>query len=131
MTTTASTLERRFRFGVTTLADPDPSLLPLEALRLHVKSYAFLQSAGLGEPVVEGDLLIYPVQKPTVQTKGGSRKAAPQVRASLDEILAWGSETATVDMDQPARWNAIAAMTQQCATAKTNPLIDSLLIPMA
>ncbi|KLB23423.1 hypothetical protein P0948_22680, partial [Xanthomonas hortorum pv. gardneri] len=63
--------------------------------------------------------------------KGGSRKAAPQVRASLDEILAWGSETATVDMDQPARWNAIAAMTQQCATAKTNPLIDSLLIPMA
>ena len=70
MTTTASQLERRFRFGVTTLADPDPNLPPLEAMRLHAKSYAFLQSAALGEPTVEGDLLIYPVQKPTVQTKG-------------------------------------------------------------
>ena len=131
MTATANTLDRRFRFGVTTLADPDPSLPPLEALRLHVKSYPFLQSAVLGEALVEGDLLIYPVQKPTVQTKGARRKSAPQAAASLDEILAWGQEATTVDESQPARWHGIAALTAKCATAKTSPLIDSLLIPMA
>jgi PRTRC genetic system protein C len=131
MTATANSLDRRFRFGVTTLADPDPSLPPLEALRLHAKSYPFLQSAVLGEPMVEGDLLVYPVQKPTVQTKGARKKSAPQTAATLDEILAWGQETATVDPSQPARWKGVAAMTARCAAATTNPLIDSLLIPMA
>ena len=131
MTTTASQLERRFRFGVTTLADPHPNLPPLEAMRLHAKYYAFPQSSALGEPTVEGDLLIYPVQKPTVQTKGARKKSVPQTQNALDEILAWGKESATVDRSQPKRWNCIAAMTQKHATAKTSPLIDSLLIPMA
>lgn len=127
--TTATTLERRFRFGVTTLADPDPSLPPLEAMRLHARAYAFLASATLGEAVIEGDLLIYPVQKPAVQTKGAGKKKEPT--ATLDEILGWGSSTETVDESQPERWVGVHALVRKRASSKSNPLIDSFLIPMA
>lgn len=131
MTTSAKTLERRFRFGVTTLADPDPAMLPLDAMRLHSRSYPFLASATLGEPVVEGDFLVYPVLKPAVQTKGASRKKATQAGPSLDQIMQWGMETAQHDDEQPARWQAVASLVHQRATAATNPIIDSFLIPLA
>nr|WP_312130719.1 PRTRC system protein C [Stenotrophomonas pavanii] len=129
--TTATALERRFRFGVTTLADPDPSLTPLEALRLHARSYAFLATANLGEPVVEGDFLVYPVLKPAVQTKGAGKKPAAKDQPSLEDILTWGKATATPDGGQPKRWEGVHAVAKQRLTAKTNPLIESFLIPMA
>jgi len=129
--TTATVLDRRFRFGVTTLADPDPNLSPLEAMRLHSRAYSFLASATLGEPVVEGDLLVYPVLKPAVQTKGAAKKSAPKGKSGLEEILGWGSDTATVDDSQPSRWEAIHDIAFKRTQSPGNPLVDSFLIPMA
>lgn len=65
-----TTLRRAFRFGATTLDDPAPELSPERALRLYVGNYPFLASATLGEPIVEGDVMIFPVQKPVATTKG-------------------------------------------------------------
>lgn len=61
---------RVFRMGATRLPDPDPSATPLDALRLFVPNYPALAHATLGEPVVEGDQLVYPVEKPPAKTKG-------------------------------------------------------------
>lgn len=63
-------LSRRFRFGVTVLADADPSLSPLDSVRLYQATYPFLSVATLGEPVAEGEFLTYPVLKPAAATKG-------------------------------------------------------------
>ncbi|QRD62725.1 hypothetical protein H8Z72_23470 (plasmid) [Xanthomonas citri pv. citri] len=129
--TTATALERRFRFGVTTLADPDPSLAPLEALRMHARAYAFLATATLGQPVVEGDLLVYPVQKPAVQTKGAGKKPAAKSSPSIDDILAWGRAERAPDASQPKRWEGVHALTKERLAAKSSPVIDAFLIPMA
>ncbi|MCW0399235.1 PRTRC system protein C (plasmid) [Xanthomonas sontii] len=129
--TTATALERRFRFGVTTLADPDPALAPLDALRLHARAYPFLSTATLGEPAVEGDFLIYPVHKPAVQTKGARKKPARESEPSLDDILTWGQAKGTPDASQPTRWEGVHAVAKARMKAKANPLIDSFLIPMA
>lgn len=128
---TATALQRRFRFGVTTLADPDPSLLPLDALRLHSRAYAFLSSATLGEPIVEGDLLVYPVQKPAVQTKGAGKKPAAAKKATLNDIVKWGQETSAQDDSQPLRWQEVSSLVSDRATSRTNAVIDSFLLPMA
>lgn len=129
--TTATVLDRRFRFGVTTLADPDPNLPPLEAMRLHSRAYSFLASATLGEPIVEGDLLVYPVQKPAVQTKGAAKKAPSKGKVTLEEILGWGSDVSTVDEAQPSRWEGIHHIALNRVKSPSNPLVDSFLIPMA
>lgn len=64
------TLNRVFKLGSITLADPDRTLPPEEALRLYAPNYPILSAADLGEPYVEGDQLVYPVRKPEVKTKG-------------------------------------------------------------
>lgn len=63
-------LRRRFRFGPTVLEDADPSLEPIESLRLYQGTYPFLAVATLGEPEVEQEFLTFPVQKPAAATKG-------------------------------------------------------------
>lgn len=63
-------LTRRFRFGVTVLADADPSASPLDSVRLYQATYPFLAVATLGEPEAEGEFLTYPVLRPAVATKG-------------------------------------------------------------
>ena len=129
--TTTKTLTRRFRFGVTTLADPDPSAAPLDALRMHATAYTFLASATLGEPVVEGDCLVYPVQKPAVQTKGARKARAPKGDTNLDDILAWGQSAQTVDDSASKRWSGVSSLVNDRAGSDSNALIDSFLIPMA
>lgn len=67
---TVESLTRCFRFGATVLQDADPSLAPIESLRLYQGTYPFLSVATLGEPTVENGQLIYPVTKPPAATKG-------------------------------------------------------------
>ena len=52
------------------LADPDPTLEANKALALYEPSYPHLASCKLGEPEVVGDKLVFPVDKPVVETKG-------------------------------------------------------------
>jgi PRTRC genetic system protein C len=61
---------RWFRMGAIELPDIAPELSPLAALRQYVHQWPHLKRAHLAEPVVEGDRLIYEVEKPVVQTKG-------------------------------------------------------------
>jgi len=62
--------ERVFRMGSIELADPAPEASPEDALRLYIPNYPHLQNAQLGEPIIEEDRLVYPIEKPEVQTKG-------------------------------------------------------------
>lgn len=78
--TTVVTLTRKFKLGATVLDDPAPHLPAEEALKLFVPNYPCLATARLGEPTQEGDLITYPVEKPTVQTKGA--KAASETKPS-------------------------------------------------
>lgn len=63
-------LERVFRMGSIELADPAPDEPPTAALKLYELNYPHLATATLAEPVVEGDRLVFEIQKPVVQTKG-------------------------------------------------------------
>ncbi len=62
--------ERVFRMGAIELPDPDRTLDPLEALRLHALNYPHLATATLSEPQLDGERLVYEVEKPPVKTKG-------------------------------------------------------------
>ena len=61
---------RVFKMGAIELADPDPARSPEEALKLYVPNYPYLAQAHLGPPQLEGDRLVYVVEKPPVKTKG-------------------------------------------------------------
>lgn len=63
-------LTRVFRFGSIDLPDPAPEKSPEDALRLYAPNYPVLASATVGESFIEGDLLVTPVEKPEVRTKG-------------------------------------------------------------
>lgn len=66
----ATTLTRKFKIGAVLLVDPAPALPPEDALRLYAASYPFVTSATLSDPVVEGDALVYAVNKQAATTKG-------------------------------------------------------------
>jgi len=66
----ATTLTRKFKIGAVLLDDPAPTLSPEDALRLYSSSYPFVASATLSDPVVEGDALVYAVNKQAATTKG-------------------------------------------------------------
>jgi len=70
MTDTIMTLDRVFKFGATELADFDPTLSPEDILKQYETNYPLLAQCTVGDPVVEGDRLVYPVIKPDVKTKG-------------------------------------------------------------
>jgi len=68
----AARLERVFKVGTVTLADPDPDLPPEEVVQIYSNAYPMLRNAKLKEPELneDGTRLVYEVQRPTVQTKG-------------------------------------------------------------
>lgn len=66
----AVTLIRVFRFGSIRLPDPDPSLTPEEVIKLYVPNYPLLEMAAIGEPFVDGENMIYPINRQEVKTKG-------------------------------------------------------------
>lgn len=63
-------LRRVFRMGVTQYVDLAEHLPPDQSLKLYEGSNPILKSCTLGESYVEGDLLVFPVERPPVQTKG-------------------------------------------------------------
>lgn len=63
-------LRRVFRMGQMELVDLAEHLEPADSLKLYEASHPILKSCTLGECHAEGDLLVYPVERPPVQTKG-------------------------------------------------------------
>ena len=63
-------LRRVFKMNSVVLADIDPSLSPTEVIRLYAASYPHLAYATLGEPIVQGDELVFEIEKLPVKTKG-------------------------------------------------------------
>jgi PRTRC genetic system protein C len=64
--------ERILRMGSIDLPDPAPDLEPIKALQLYAQQYPHLKRATLSEPHLEGDRLIFEVEKPPVKTKGAT-----------------------------------------------------------
>jgi len=127
-TTTIQTLTRRFRFRATVLEDIDPSLDPAEIIKLYIPSYPFLAHATLGEPVVEGDTLVYPIEKREVQTKG-ARKPSPvsQALAALDSWAASASNP-TPRISKP--WQDVRAYVDEVIEREATPITDAFMVPM-
>jgi hypothetical protein len=63
-------LKRIFRMGSMELPDLAPHLDAADSLKLYESSRPILKTSTLGECFEEGGLLVYPVEKPPVQTKG-------------------------------------------------------------
>ncbi len=97
---------RIFRLGTMDLIDPDPRLTPLEALRLYRTNYPFLATARLCDGELEGDRLVYRVQKPRVETKGvmSNSQALHILRAwSRGENLALPQELSAIETQPKER----------------------------
>ncbi|MEQ9223928.1 MAG: PRTRC system protein C [Salinisphaeraceae bacterium] len=67
---TVNQLTRVFRYGSLELDDPAPEKSPLEAMRLYAGSYPIFQQAALGAETIEGDKLVFEIEKPAAKTKG-------------------------------------------------------------
>jgi PRTRC genetic system protein C len=124
---TTTHLTRRFKIGATLLNDPAPDLSPEDAVRLYVPNYPFIATAKLGEPVIEGDQLVYPVEKPTIQTKG----AGDAVQAALDALEGWKNTPQSAPAVVEAWGTALFEIVKGTARRDPDPITDALLIPLA
>lgn len=123
-------LARRFRFGATVLEDIDPNLSPADVLALYVPTYGFLAQATIGEPVSEGDYLVYPVHKPAVHTKGATRPTRAQRAATekaIADIRAWAGKNE--DVSKTDRWKEVFELTRQAVTRPPSA-VQSAFLPM-
>lgn len=134
-----TSLVRRFKIGATLLNDPAPELPPEEAIRLYIPNYPFLATATLGEPELHGDCLIYPAQKPEIQTKGASGRpqgtaagcSPEKLQQALDELSAW-CQTSTSSVKATKAWgDALYQITRKAASRERTPVRDALMIPLA
>jgi hypothetical protein len=66
----AQVLNRVFKLGPREFVDLAPHLEPAESLKLYEGSNPILKFCTLGEPSQQGDSLVFPIEKPPVQTKG-------------------------------------------------------------
>lgn len=146
--TTTTTLTRKFKLGATVLDDPAPTLPPEDALRLFVPNFPYLATARLGEPTVVGDALVYPVEKPVVQTKG--RAAAPgglvprakarrpsrktrdasAIERATAALLAWENK-APPHKELSPTMRAIGNLVADVIHRDPEPIRDPFLIPLA
>lgn len=127
MTATIITLTRLFRFGATTLDDIDPNMTPEEVLKAYSSGYPFLAHAALGEPTVEGDTLVYPVQKREVQTKGARQVTLDEAERALAQ---WGEASSEHIQSVSPAWHAIATIVNDVLAREPTPLTDAMLVPM-
>lgn len=65
----AAMLARKFKFGCMTLADPDPSMSPIEVRDFLSAAYPEITNAVIGEPEAKGGHLVYTMNVP-VREKG-------------------------------------------------------------
>lgn len=120
------TLTRRFKFGVTVLNDPDPSLSPEQVIALYSTNYPFMRNASLSAPVVEGDTLVYVVEKPAATTKG----AADPITQALASLDAWEAKPEQADRSI-ASTGKLLEFLRTVDKAPANPIRDAMLIPLA
>jgi len=153
MSSTVTTLTRKFKIGPTLLDDPAPHLPAEDSLKLFLPNYPFISTAQLGEPECEGSLLIYPVQKPQIQTKGAvaaMRVVAPtkkrarrhrtiklqpatnrrDIEGVIDALNAWGTAPTTTPAASP-RWIGALNHVKRVLDRDPSPISDAFLIPLA
>jgi hypothetical protein len=63
-------LKRVFKAGPLVLPCLNSALAPEASLKLYESSYPFLRHVTLAQPTVQGDSLVYEVEKRPVDTKG-------------------------------------------------------------
>lgn len=122
----AQTLTRRFKFGATILNDPDPTLSPEAVIALFAPNYPFLLNASLGIPVVEGDTLVYTIEKPTATTKG----ASDPITQALQSLDGWEAKPEQSNRSL-ASVDTVFNYLKQVQHAPANPIRDAMLIPLA
>lgn len=133
MTATIAVLKRQFQFGATRLDDPAPSLTPQDALRLFEPNYPFLATARLGEPTIQGDLLVYPVLKPEVQVKGASNRQPADktlLRKAIGAVKQWSDAPAAMVQPSPA-WHLVFSRVDQVSRRADSPVRDAFDVPLA
>jgi PRTRC genetic system protein C len=126
--TTITKLVRRFKLGATVLDDPAPDLPAEDALKLFVPNFPYLATATLGEPCVEGDVLVYPVRKPEVQVKGSRWKSPAD--AAVAAVETWAIQPAA-SPEATVRWSAVFNHIETVLDRTPSPLRDAFLIPLA
>lgn len=140
MTTKVIQLTRRFKVGATLLDDPDPTLMPAEALSLYEGSYPYLKGCTLSEGEISGDQIVYTARKPAVTTKGRRSVAATTARpksAALTRLAEWADRTpATEDAGiahaQGSRWHQVFMLLQRRRLHRERrATVDPFAIPMA
>lgn len=125
---------RKFRTGVTLLDDPDPRMTPEEALAAYSVAYPHFKTATLGEPVLEGDALVYPINKPAVTTKGGDDEqsaSAQSDEAFFEEVLAWGRDIAPGQTMPGQNLHEVFSMLKEVSRRPQSPNVDPFLLPLA
>jgi len=120
-------LTRLFRFGATTLEDIDPDMPVSQVIAAYTGSYPFLANATVGEPITEGETLVYPISKPEVQVKGNRRAG---VNAAIHEIDDWASSIAHVDPSQSPIWKQFYHITNEVLHRPPTPVADAMMVPM-
>lgn len=63
-------MTRVLKMGATELPFPNGMNDPREVMRIYAANFPHLAQASLSEPEVEGDRLVYRVEKAPVKTKG-------------------------------------------------------------
>jgi PRTRC genetic system protein C len=128
------TAPRVFKLGPTMLEDPDPNASPEDALALYRTNHPALAHCTLSEPYLEGDRLVYEVQRPTATTKGQPRAG---LTADIEaEIAAWEQECAAESgalADPEVVANAhdlLVTINRRSAGGLLVESVDPLLIPM-
>lgn len=132
MNTKIITLTRLFRFGATTLEDVDPAMPPEDVIKAYTSAYPFLAHATLGEPVVEGDTLVYPVQKREVQTKGAARRPDPALATAEEALRNWADSTPdqVPTKGDTGPWGRVSAFVEEVIARDPTPVTDAMLVPM-
>lgn len=121
-------LTRRFRFGATTLEDIDPNLSPEQVLEAYTPSYPFLRTASIGDPIIEADTLVYPIDKPQVQTKGAGSTAS--VRRAIRTIQEWGDRAVEHETTAQGQWGKVYDLAAQVLARPPTPHADAMTVPM-
>ncbi|WP_019023111.1 MULTISPECIES: PRTRC system protein C [unclassified Thioalkalivibrio] len=70
MTATTETMTRIFRLGATDFPDPDPQMQPDDVVELLQRNNPAMPPCQLGERSVEGNRLVFTLDKEPAKTKG-------------------------------------------------------------
>ncbi|WNL48497.1 PRTRC system protein C (plasmid) [Dyella sp. BiH032] len=122
-------LPRRFRLPTgTTLPDVDPTMTPEQVLAALVPNYPYVANATLGEPTEEGGALVYPIRKPTVQTKGApSTREKKRVADTIARLSNWAG--APQEVSRTSAWKAVFDRCHRIAGEAPSP-VKSAYLPL-